>query len=169
MTTGGGRIITKFEDGSPTDYEGKGFDNFLEMWSESTSSISKVTFSSLKGFVLKMNIGVNKARYANLNDKTTNFDKIVTEYIIKFALLSEHGSDSLPRFADGGRTFKKETESPHSYHFECETQQKIWVKSTMLKNPLCPSVCEFAIFDNNNAKKIVKNILIIPLGTFWII
>jgi hypothetical protein len=139
-----------------------GFEPIIDMINPSDSKLKVLTYSSLKGFMFILNVSPNNSEYLDLNDNFSTFDKPVTSYILKFVVMTELGDDILPLYYGHDKEWhKKETESTQGFLDEAKLQQDIWEQSiTGGRQPICPSVANISLFNNDNAKEILKLCLV---------
>jgi len=131
--------------------DNSGFNPVFDMLQTPDSKISVLTYESLTGFMIEMNVSDAISRYLT-NGNTSRFNKIVNNYIFKFAVLSETSS-RIPNY----NGVDKICEKKNNYFNEAKTQQSIWEMSIRGgKEEICPSVANFSIFSNNESKKLLK-------------
>jgi len=130
-----------------------GFEPIIDMINSSDSELKVLTYSSLKGFMFILNVLPHYSEYLDLNDNFSTFNKPVTSYILKFVVMTEYGDVKLPPYYG----HDKESESTQGFLDEAKLQQDIWEKSiTGGRQPICPSVANISLFDNDNAKEILN-------------
>ena len=78
--------------------DNSGFNPVFDMLQNPDSKISVLTYESLTGFMIEMNVSDDISRYLT-NGNTSRFNKIVNNYIFKFAVLSETSS-RIPNYKD---------------------------------------------------------------------
>lgn len=131
--------------------DNSGFNPVFDMLQNSDSKISVLTYESLTGFMIEMNVSDDISRYLT-NGNTSRFNKIVNNYIFKFAVLSETSS-RIPNYKDVNKICEKK----NNYFNEAKTQQSIWEMSIRGgKEEICPSVANFSLFTNSESKKLLK-------------
>ncbi len=136
-----------------TDETKKGFDPLFSMINNSSSKLSVLTVDSLKGFMIRLSVNSKDSVYKSLNKQNSRFTKPVTEYILKFVVITDKNDTHLPNYKD----LDKSSESMDSFFDEAKLQQHIWSKSiTGGRPPICPPVVNFSIFDNTNSTKLLN-------------
>lgn len=132
----------KLRDSSKT-----GFIPIYDMINKHSCVLTMLTYKSLKGFMISLDISQNDSEYFGL--KNSRFEKPVTSFILKFAVIAPKNDEGLPVY----KTVNKSSESKESYYEEAKLQQTIWTKSIAGGRPeMCPPVANFSLFDNENAK-----------------
>jgi hypothetical protein len=132
------------------DKNKKGFLPIFDMVNKPTCVLDVLTYESLKGFMVSLNISPEETEYLGLSDQN-QFTKPITSFILKFAVITKNNDDSLPEYKD----IEKSSESKESYYEEAKLQQNIWKKSITGGRPeICPPVANFSLFDNDNSKEL---------------
>ncbi len=143
--------------------EKQGFDPVMDMIRSPGAGLSVLTTASLKGFIIELNVRRENAEYTTFSGAAGSGSKMttpVTSYILKFAILTDSPT-KLPAY-DGD---DKVSETPEDYYAESKLQQSVWIASiTGGKTPACPSVANFALFDNNNAQDVVDYLMTVSSG-----
>lgn len=130
-----------------------GFTPVYDMINSPGCSINLLTYQSLKGFMLYINVLNDHSEYVDRHNDNGRFTKSVTSFILKFAVISPYNDTPLPYFND----VTKSSESKNSYFEEAKLQQQIWKKSISGGRPaICPSVANFSLFDNGNSKNLLQ-------------
>jgi len=126
----------------------KGFQPIIDMINSSSSNLSLLTYKSLKGFMIILDVSEENSEYFGLNNR---FTKPITSYILKFAAITTNNDENLPLF----KGIEKSSESKNSFYNEAKLQQEIWKKSIIGSRPeICPPVANFVLFDRNNSKEL---------------
>ena len=129
-----------------------GFKAVYDMMNSSSGKLKLLTYNSLKGFMFILDVSDDHSEYFTLNESLSKFDKPVTSFILKFAVITPKNDESLDIY----RHIKKSSESIESYFDEAKLQQQIWKNSIMGKRPeICPPVANFCVFDNINSKELM--------------
>jgi hypothetical protein len=129
----------------------KGFKALFDMINSASAKINLLTYSSLKGFMIELSVSEQASEYFSL--KGNMFVEPVTNYILKFAVITKDNDTLLPQYY--GR--EKASESRESFFDEAKLQQKIWTKSILGGRPqICPPVANFSIFDTQNSLKLLS-------------
>jgi len=126
----------------------RGFQAVYDMVASQGTTFKLLTYSSLKGFMFKMDVAPEDSEYVAL-DEHHRFTKPVTSFILKFAVITGNRSDlSLKKFK--GKS--KASESDESFVAEAKLQQHIWKESVLGGRPeICPSVANYSVFDTNQS------------------
>lgn len=131
--------------------DNSGFNPVFDMLQNPDSKIKLLTYASLTGFMIEMNLSDSISRYLTMGSGT-RFNKIVNNYIFKFAVLSDT-SARIPNYKEKNKICEKRI----NYFNEAKTQQSIWEMSIRGgKEEICPSVANFSIFSNTESKKLLK-------------
>lgn len=121
------------------------FAPIIDMMNSPSGQIQLLTFSSLKGFMISLNVAPENSEYLGLSDKF-QFTRPVTSFILKFAVITPHNDTSLPDY----KGVEKASESAESYFDEAKLQQNIWKRSIVGGRPeVCPPVANFSLFDQS--------------------
>ena len=132
------------------DKNKKGFLPIFDMVNKATCVLEVLTYESLKGFMVSLNISPEETEYLGLSDQN-QFTKPITSFILKFAVITKNNDDSLLEY----KGIEKSSESKESYYEEAKLQQNIWKKSITGGRPeICPPVANFSLFDNDNSKEL---------------
>ena len=126
-----------------------GFQPIVDMINSSSGQLTLLTYASLKGFMIQLDVNEEDSEYFGLKNK--KFTKPITSYILKFAVITPYNDKGLDSF----KNVKKASESPSSYYEEAKLQQKIWINSIIGgKQQICPPVADFFLFDTDNSKNL---------------
>ena len=129
-----------------------GFKPVYDMINSDSGNLQLLTYKSLKGFMITVNVIDNDSEYLTLNSNN-KFMKPVTSFILKFAIITPNNDTSLPHY----KTISKSSESQDSYFEEAKLQQNIWKKSISGGRPaICPPVANFSLFDNDNSERLLN-------------
>jgi hypothetical protein len=143
----------------------KGFKPILDMIIHPESTIKMLTYDSLKGFMIVLNIDEQNSEYNYLSETSPRkFTKPVTEFLLKLAIITkkekmigkiEDPSKMSTNAEDG--IILKYSETRQSFMDEAKIQQKIWYTSlTNGKDQLCPSIANFSLFTNKNSRWLIN-------------
>ena len=132
-----------------------------KMISNPGARLSKIAFSSLKGFIFRLDVPQmpENSEFFGLNNSGTDFAKPIYSLIFKFAIIRKNEDDAdLPNLVipgdktdngtplPGGRN--KETEDLTSFKIEADIQQKIYTATvTPTANPISLAVVDFSTFN----------------------
>lgn len=135
--------------------------------------LSKIAFSSLKGFIFRLDVppSPENSEFFGLNDKGTDFTKPIYSLIFKFAIIGEDEDDlELPNLIIpgdkndkgqpllGGR--EKETEDLTSFKIEADIQQKIYAATvTPTAKPISLAVVDFSTFNTDASDTLLRTLL----------
>jgi len=135
--------------------------------------LSKIAFSSLKGFIFRLDVPPTpeNSEFFGLNDAGTDFTKPIYSLIFKFAIIGEDADDSeLPNLVipgdktdngtplPGGR--EKETEDLTSFKIEADIQQKIYTATvTPAAKPISLAVVDFSTFNKPASDALLRELL----------
>jgi hypothetical protein len=128
-----------------------GFTPIYDMINSPGADVQLLTFSSLKGFMLTLNISRDYSEYVKLkiHKNSARFTEPVTSFILKIAVIMRHGDKTLVPDYHG---IVKASESRNSYFEEAKLQQNIWKKSiTGGRKEICPPIANFSLFDPDNS------------------
>jgi hypothetical protein len=124
-----------------------GFTPIFDMINSSSSNLSLLTYKSLKGFMITLDVSKDDSEYLGLNSKY-RFETPVTSFILKFAVTASRNDTRLPIY----NGINKSSESMDSYYEEATLQQTIWINSISGGRPeMCPPVANFSLFNNHDA------------------
>lgn len=132
-----------------------GFDPIYEMIDDAGSELSVLTTDSLKGFMISLKVNRHVSHYDMIDTDNGKFIR-ATNFLLKFAIITQTPNQGLAPYK--GR--QKAAETTTSFFTEAKMQYNIWKRSTMgVKPELCPSVANFSIFENDNAKLLLEYLL----------
>jgi hypothetical protein len=134
---------------------GSGFNPIMDMINSEGSNLSLLTYSSLYGFMITLDVTKENSNYFGLNSTYTKFNVPVTSFILKLAVITER-STRLPEYM--GVT--KSTETQDRFLSEAKLQQSIWEKTIVGgREGVCPSVVNLAFFNNHESKSLLRQIM----------
>jgi hypothetical protein len=144
-----------------------------KMISNPGARLSKIAFSSLKGFIFRLDVppSPENSEFLGLNDAGTDFTKPIYSLIFKFAIIGENADDSdLPNLVipgdqtdngtplPGGRS--KETEDLTSFKIEADIQQRIYTATvTPTAKPISLAVVDFSTFNKTASDILLRELL----------
>jgi len=144
-----------------------------KMISNPGARLSKIAFSSLKGFIFRLDVppSPENSEFLGLNDAGTDFTKPIYSLIFKFAIIGEDADDlELPNLVipgdkndsgqplPGGR--EKETEDLTSFKIEADIQQKIYAATvTPTAKPISLAVVDFSTFNKAASDTLLRELL----------
>lgn len=128
-----------------------GFKAIYDMIQSPNSTLSLLTYKSLKGFMIALEVDPDHAEYAGLIGG--KFQQTVTHLLLKFAVITPNNDTEIPNY----KNVSKASESAVSFYEEAKLQQTIWKKSIIGGNPeICPSVANLSLFDNSTASRLLS-------------
>jgi hypothetical protein len=144
-----------------------------KMISNPGARLSKIAFSSLKGFIFRLDVppSPENSEFLGLNDAGTDFTKPIYSLIFKFAIIGEDEEDlELPNLViPGDKTDKgqplpdgrtKETEDLTSFKIEADIQQKIYTATvTPTAKPISLAVVDFSTFNKAASDTLLRTLL----------
>jgi hypothetical protein len=144
-----------------------------KMISNPGARLSKIAFSSLKGFIFRLDVppSPENSEFFGLNEKGTDFTKPIYSLIFKFAVIGEDKEDEeLPNLVipgdknDKGQLLpdgrEKETEDLTSFKIEADIQQQIYAATvTPTAKPISLAVVDFSIFNKAASDKLLRELL----------
>jgi hypothetical protein len=123
------------------DPDSQDFTPIYNMVNAANSKLSVLTTDSLKGFMLNLTVDKEDSEYLNLRGK--RFTEPVTNFILKFVILTDIPSRDLGYY----NGTHKSSESHESFFNEAKLQQYIWKESITFGRPaICPSVANLSMF-----------------------
>lgn len=141
----------KLKDPSKT-----GFNAIYEMLNRPSAVLKLMTYSSLKGFIVTLDVDPSDSEYLNV-DVNGRFTDPVTSFLLKFAVITPQNDTSLETFVGPRGTKDKASESADSYFEEAKLQNKIWKKSIAGGRPeICPPIANFSLFNVRNSKLLLQ-------------
>ena len=140
--------------GAKAKYPNKvGFQAVYDMIIANGSQLSVLTTSSLKGFMVKLDI--NKL---DISAYKTENEVPITSYILKFVILTESVVNLGSYY---GNT--KQSETREDFIGEAKLQQLIWQSSIEGdREEICPSVANLTICNNTGGKLLLNKLLTLP-------
>jgi hypothetical protein len=145
-----------------------------KMISNPTARLSKIAFSSLKGFIFRLDVQPNpeNSEFFGLNDAGTDFTNPIYSLIFKFAIIGENADDNnLPNLVipgdktDNGTPLpdgrEKETEDLTSFKIEADIQQRIYTATvTPTAKPISLAVVDFSTFNKQSSDTLLREMII---------
>jgi len=147
----------------------------FRMINNPTARLTKIAFSSLKGFIFKLDVEQSEenSEFLALNADGSRFTEHVYSLIFKFAIIGEHEDDlELPNLIipgdrnDNGELLpegrEKETEDLESFKKEAKVQQEIYAKTVSpAGKPICLAVVDFSTFNGQSSAALLTKLLTI--------
>ncbi len=130
------------------------------------ASISVISYSSIAGFIFKLDVPEDptNSEFLGLNDDGTAFNKPIYSLVFKFAILSKSDKDILRvplEIYESGkkRLFEKEIPTLREFMYEAHIQQEIY-KTTLypVGRPITIGIIDFAYFDRIFAVKLIQKL-----------
>lgn len=127
----------------------KGFQAVYDMLGSENSTLSILTTSSLKGFMLKLDVVAGEDSYR------TDANIPINSYILKFVVISERVA-----YLEDFEGNRKQSETRTDFIEEAKMQQSISLASIeQLQHEICPSVVNLSIFENKDAEVLLDNLI----------
>lgn len=126
------------------------------------AKITLISYSSLKGFVFRLDIpNPANTQFFTLNSNKTAFTEPVVSLILKIEILSDI-EERLSPLTIGRLNYNKLTDKTTDFYNEAKTQQDIY-RNTVWPNglPITLSVADFSYFDINNSYILLDKLLTI--------
>ena len=135
-------------DSAKSDYE-----LFIEMMNSDGATFQILTHKCKNGIIFVLDVHHYNSRYFTLGP-TGIFNRPVTSFVVKFVITSEEGDELV-----GSKYTMKEED----FLREAQVQQDIFIGSIVGKRqPLCPGISGFFLFDNANAIAFLTKLLLVP-------
>ena len=133
-----------------------------KMISNPASTLTKIAYSSLKGYIFKLDVppSPENSEFYGLNAAGTDFNVPIYSLIFKFAIISKNGDEELPEFSFPGELdengdqiyYSKATENLNDFKVESNIQQSIYLKTINPSGkPICLAVADFSYFNKDSA------------------
>lgn len=123
------------------------FQPVYDMIMHPDTHFSVMVISSLKGFMISMQVTEEASEYLN-RDTGGRFRIPVTNFLFKFAIVTS-GDETLSPFTIGGESYSKSSEPKQDFYQEAILQQTLWLNSIEGgKIEVCPSVVGLAFLRN---------------------
>ncbi len=131
------------------------FDSIVKMIKHKRCKISCVSFSSIKGFIFKINVEElksDKVEFYGLNKTNRTFDVPVDTLVIKMAILYTGGIESdrilmLPDYQPIlTESKRKEMEYVNDFRDEAIAQSEIYEQTLSKGEPICPALIDLSHF-----------------------
>jgi len=133
------------------DTASPGFTPIYNMVNAANSKLNVLATNSLKGFMLNLTVDKEDSEYLNLRDN--EFTEPVTDFILKFVILTDIPSRELGYY-NGTR---KSSESHERFFNEAKLQQYIWKESITFGRPaICPSVANLSMFTKDDSLSLMN-------------
>ena len=147
----GGLKLKNIENYPP----GSGFKPIMDMIDSEGSNLSLLTYSSLYGFMITLDVTKENSNYFGLNSNFNRFNQPVTSFILKLAVITER-STKLPDYMG----VSKASETQYRFLSEAKLQQSIWEKTIVGgREGVCPSVVNLAFFNNYESKSLLQELM----------
>lgn len=133
------------------------------------STLTKIAYSSLKGFIFKLDVTPTpeNSEFFGLNTSGTDFNVPIYSLIFKFAIISKIGDEELPEFSfpreldSNGKQiyYSKDTENLNDFKIESKIQQSIYLKTINPSGkPICLAVADFSYFNRASAGTLLNQL-----------
>jgi len=128
------------------------FKLFMKMVNNPSCRISKISYSSLKGFILKLDIDRPSnldnldeiAPFLGLNIEKTEYNVPVFTLVIKLVVLSRTETNMTKYISLDEKQFNKQTDIYSDFEKEAKTQSEIYKNTINKGDPVCPSLVAIA-------------------------
>jgi tRNA A-37 threonylcarbamoyl transferase component Bud32 len=128
-----------------------GFTPIQQMLDSPDATLKVLTASSLKGFMLTLDVTEENSKYLT-QDTKKNFTVPATSFILKYVVITDDAGETLSDYTSGSKVVRKASESANSFYNEAILQQEIWESSVQgNKEAICPPVANFSMFDHNSS------------------
>lgn len=147
----------KQKDPSLTSWEA-----VYKMIENPVSTLKKIAYSSLKGFIFKLDVppSPENSEFFGLNASRTDFNVPIYSLIFKFAIVSAT-KEKLPDLVVPGdsKSYGKDSEDLESFKTESQVQQNIYVATTSPSGkPICLAVADFSYFDKTASDVLLEKL-----------
>lgn len=133
-----------------------GFTPIQQMLDSPGATLKVLTASSLKGFMLTLDVQPENSKYLT-QDTKKNFTIPATSFILKYVVITDDAGDTLSDYTSGSKVVQKASESANSFYNEAILQQEIWESSVQgNKKAICPPVANFSMFDHNSSIELLR-------------
>jgi serine/threonine protein kinase len=129
------------------------YELFIEMMNSPEATFQLLTDKCKNGIIFVLHVQPHYSKYVTLGP-TGTFNQHVTSFVVKFVIT----------YSENDVLFgKKFTMTPESFLHEAQIQQDIFIDSIVGKRqPLCPGICGFFLFDHTNAIPFLNKLLSVP-------
>jgi hypothetical protein len=132
------------------------FEAILAMMRKPGARLTKISGSSLKGFIFKLDVPPvqENAEFLGVNENGTAFTRPIYSLVFKFCVVSPPGTDTKlpPLTLSNGEAKDKETEFLEGFADEAKMQQEIFLSTvTPIGKYICPAIVDFAYFTSADA------------------
>jgi hypothetical protein len=138
------------------------FQAIYKMINNPTAFISKLAYSSLKGFLFKLDVDPNpeNSEFFRLNDSNTAFTVPVYSLVFKCAIVDVNETILTTPLKIKDKKYIKSTESIHDFSEEAKSQQDIYIETIASSGkPICLAVIDYSYFDIPSANKFLDLLL----------
>jgi hypothetical protein len=137
------------------NYQEPPYELFMKMVHNPTCRISKISDTSLKGFVIRLDIDPQpkeskESYFLGLNHEKTAFDVHVNTLVFKLVFLNET-QESLPMYDKDGEKYDKDVTSLQEYEHEVAVQSEVYQATLSKGEPICPSVVASALLKDQES------------------
>jgi hypothetical protein len=126
------------------------------------SSLTSISYDSLVGFVFKLDVQEEYSEFRGLNNTRTLFNEPVKSLIFKIVIVHQFNKlIELEPYKDiKNKEHSKGVENKNNFIQEAVVQQNIYLKTINPNgNYICPSVIDLSLFKNDDAKKLINDLL----------
>jgi len=146
------------------DISKQGFTPVRDMLTSPSAKLQHFTSSSLKGFMIQLQVDPQHSEYASQSHGATGRfsgreSGRETSFILKFVVLTRNNDTDLTQF----NGLDKASESQTSFYEEAILQRDIWAKSIQGgRKQICPSVANLSMFDNTSSLNLLADLSTVP-------
>jgi hypothetical protein len=132
------------------------FEAILAMMRKPGARLTKISGSSLKVFIFKLDVPEvqGNAEFLGVNENGTAFTRPIYSLVFKFCVVSPPGMDTklAPLTLSNGEAKDKEAEFLEGFADEAKMQQEIFLSTvTPIGKYICPAIVDFAYFTSADA------------------
>jgi hypothetical protein len=141
------------------DKDTTNFDAFMNMMNNQRAEISKISFSSLYGFIFKLHIPEIEEceqQFYGLNEGKNDFDVPIDTIVIKISILSEKSKSYNLVIED--ENVEKKSDNSNDFKNEAILQSNIYSNSLIYGDPLCPCLLDLFILDTSTSTSTFLNV-----------
>jgi len=132
------------------DENNKGFDPIYKMMNSDSCHLEVLSYTSLNSFIIKLTVNTDDSQYIEVLD-----DNVVTSFVLKFEVITSGCKYVIDKYKD----IEKSAVSMNSFINEAKQQQHVFIESITRGSPLCPSIANVALFDNDSSQRLIDFLL----------
>jgi hypothetical protein len=140
-----------------TDTSLTGFEPIQQMLDSPGAQVKVLTASSLKGFMLTLDVQRGNSKYLTQTKTDKRFKTEATSFILKYVVITADAGEPLLTYNGGSKPAKKASESAESFYNEAILQQEVWETSVQTdKESICPPVANLSMFDHQRSIELLR-------------